>query len=114
MEIIENHPLDELEVGNRASLTRTFTQQGAQIFALASGDVNPSHVDPEFAANDPFHKMVAHGMWSAALVSNVLGTELPGPGAVYLSQNPKFLRPILVGDTVRATVTVTKIEVAVQ
>ncbi len=112
MTLIENHPLNELKIGDCANLTRTFTQKGAQIFALASGDVNPSHVDPEFAAGDPFHRVVAHGMWSAALVSNVLGTQLPGPGTVYLTQNLKFLKPILVGDTVRVTVTVTGIEVA--
>lgn len=112
MTMIENHPLDELQVGDRASLTRTFTHKGAQIFALASGDVNPSHIDLEFAASDPFHQVVAHGMWSAALISNVLGTQLPGPGTVYLTQNLEFLKPILLGDTVRVTVIVTKIEVA--
>ncbi|EQD48133.1 phosphate butyryltransferase, partial [mine drainage metagenome] len=84
-----------------------------ETFALMSGDVNPSHVDATFAASDPFHKIVAHGMWSAALISTVLGTELPGPGTVYLDQNLKFRAPVFLGDTVRVTVTVATIETAV-
>jgi phosphate acetyltransferase/phosphate butyryltransferase len=88
-EMIENRPLAELKVGDAASLTRTFTRNDVETFALMSGDVNPSHVDATFAASDPFHKIVAHGMWSAALISTVLGTELPGPGTVYLDQIPR-------------------------
>ncbi len=103
---IENHPLAELRLGDSASLTRTFTQDDVQAFALLSGDVNPSHVDAAYAAGDRFHQVVAHGMWSAALVSNLLGTRLPGPGTVYLAQNLRFDHPVFVGDTVRATVTV--------
>ena len=109
-DLIENHPIAELKVGNSASLTRNFTEDEVQTFALMSGDVNPSHVDATFAASDPFHRVVAHGMWSAALISNVLGTQLPGPGTVYLSQDLKFLNPLFLGDTVRVTVTVTAID----
>ncbi|MBW4048755.1 MAG: bifunctional enoyl-CoA hydratase/phosphate acetyltransferase [Proteobacteria bacterium] len=109
-DLIENHPIAELKVGNSASLTRNFTEDEVQTFALMSGDVNPSHVDATFAASDPFHKVVAHGMWSAALISNVLGTQLPGPGTVYLSQDLNFLKPVFLGDTVRVTVTVTAID----
>ena len=105
-EWIENRTLDELEVGDSASLTRSFTQDDVQAFALLSGDVNPSHVDPAFAASDRFHQVVAHGMWSAALLSNLLGTQLPGPGTVYLGQTLRFKHPVFLGDTVRATVTV--------
>ena len=107
---IENRPLSELKVGDSASLTRNFTQDDVQIFALMSGDVNPAHVDAEFAASDPFHKVVAHGMWTGALISTVLGTELPGPGTVYLSQNLQFRKPVFLSDTVRVNVTVTAID----
>ncbi len=109
-ELIENRPLAELKVGDSASLTRNFTMSDVQTFALMSGDVNPSHVDAAFAASDPFHAIVAHGMWSAALISNLLGTQLPGPGTVYLGQNLQFLKPVVLGDTVRVTVTVAAID----
>ena len=107
---IENRPLAELRVGDTASLTRSFTSDELQTFALVSGDVNPAHVDAEYAASDAFHAVVAHGMWSAALISSVLGTQLPGPGTVYLGQDLRFLGPVFVGDTVRVTATVTAIE----
>ncbi|MBU6437396.1 MAG: bifunctional enoyl-CoA hydratase/phosphate acetyltransferase, partial [Betaproteobacteria bacterium] len=109
-ELIENRPLSELKVGDSASITRNFTEDDVQTFAVMSGDVNPAHVDAAFAASDPFHKVVAHGMWSAALISNVLGTQLPGPGTVYLGQSLQFLKPVFLGDTVRVTVTVTAID----
>ncbi len=109
-EMIENRPLAELRVGDTASLTRTFMQSDVETFALMSGDVNPSHVDADFAASDRFHEVVAHGMWSAALISTVLGTELPGPGTVYLDQSLKFRKPVFLGDSVRVTVTVTTID----
>ncbi|MCK9365634.1 MAG: bifunctional enoyl-CoA hydratase/phosphate acetyltransferase [Metallibacterium scheffleri] len=112
-EMIENRPLAELRVGDTASLTRTFTQGDVETFALMSGDVNPSHVDATFAASDRFHEVVAHGMWSAALISTVLGTELPGPGTVYLDQSLKFRKPVFLGDSVRVTVTVSAIDAAI-
>ncbi len=111
---IENRPLAELRIGDTATLTRSFTREDLQTFALVSGDVNPAHVDAEYAASDEFHAVVAHGMWSAALISSVLGTQLPGPGTVYAGQDLRFLRPVFVGDTVRVTVTVTAIEPAAQ
>ncbi len=111
-DLIENRPFPELQVGDHASMTRTFIQADAQAFALLSGDVNPSHVDAHFAATDQFHAVVAHGMWTAALISNVLGTRIPGPGTVYVSQDLRFLRPVYLGDTVQVTVTVTSIQTA--
>ena len=107
---IQNHPLAELRIGDTASLTRTFTRDDVETFALMSGDVNPSHVDAEFAASDRFHGIVAHGMWSAALISTVLGTELPGPGTIYLGQDLQFHKPVFLGDSVRVTVTVSAID----
>ena len=71
-----------------------------------SGDVNPAHVDEEFARSDMFHKVIAHGMWGAALISTVLGTELPGPGTIYLGQTLSFRRPVVIGDIVTVTVRV--------
>ena len=107
---IQNRPLAELRIGDTASLTRTFTRDDVETFALMSGDVNPSHVDADFAASDRFHGIVAHGMWSAALISTLLGTELPGPGTIYLGQDLQFRKPVFLGDSVRVTVTVSAID----
>jgi len=103
---IENHIFDEITIGESASLTRKLTRRDIELFAVMSGDVNPAHVDPEFAKSDMFHKVIAHGMWGGALISTVLGTELPGPGTIYLDQSLRFLGPIGLGDTVTVTVTV--------
>jgi len=103
---IENHTFDEITIGESASLTRKLTRRDIELFAVMSGDVNPAHVDPEFAKSDMFHKVIAHGMWGGALISTVLGTELPGPGTIYLDQSLRFLGPIGLGDTVTVTVTV--------
>lgn len=105
---IENRPFDEIRIGDSAELVRTLTAQDIDAFAVVSGDVNPSHVDIEFAEGDIFHKVVAHGMWGGALISNVLGTQLPGPGTIYLEQSLKFLTPVGVGDTVTVRVEVTE------
>ncbi|MEO1138553.1 MAG: bifunctional enoyl-CoA hydratase/phosphate acetyltransferase [Pseudomonadota bacterium] len=107
MGYIENRPFDEISVGDSAELVRTLTAQDIDAFAVVSGDVNPAHVDPAFAQDDIFHKVVAHGMWGGALISNVLGTQLPGPGTIYLDQSLKFLKPVGIGDTVTVRVTVT-------
>ncbi|KTC90275.1 bifunctional enoyl-CoA hydratase/phosphate acetyltransferase [Fluoribacter dumoffii] len=103
MTYIENHVFDELIIGESASLTRTLTQEDINLFAVMSGDVNPAHVDAEYAKNDMFHKIIAHGMWGASLLSTVLGTELPGPGTIYLDQTLKFEHPVALGDTVTVT-----------
>ncbi|MEO1312605.1 MAG: bifunctional enoyl-CoA hydratase/phosphate acetyltransferase [Pseudomonadota bacterium] len=108
MGYIENRPFDEINVGDFAELVRTLTAQDIDAFAVVSGDVNPAHVDAEFAQGDIFHKVIAHGMWGGALISNVLGTQLPGPGTIYLEQSLKFLKPVGIGDTVTVRVTVTE------
>lgn len=102
---IENRTFDEIQIGESASLTHKLAQRDIELFAVMSGDVNPAHVDPEFAKSDMFHKVIAHGMWGGALISTVLGTELPGPGTIYLDQSLRFLGPIGLGDTVTVTVT---------
>jgi phosphotransacetylase/acyl dehydratase len=103
---IENHPFDEVRVGDQASLTHTLSVEDIELFAAMSGDVNPVCVDETFARDDAFHKIIAHGMWGGALISAVLGTELPGAGTVYRSQTLHFRAPIAVGDTVVVAVTV--------
>jgi phosphate acetyltransferase len=106
MERIENRTFDELKIGDSASLVHTLTYKDIQLFAAMSGDVNPAHVDPAFAKDDMFHRVIAHGMWGGALISTVLGTELPGPGAIYLGQSLQFRRPVGVGDTITVAVRV--------
>ncbi|PZQ19853.1 MAG: enoyl-CoA hydratase [Rhodanobacter denitrificans] len=107
LKILRNRTFDEIAVGDCARIERTLTVEDIQLFALISGDVNPSHVDPAFAASTRFHGVIAHGMWSGALISAVLGTRLPGPGTVYLSQTLRFLAPVRVGDCLRIEVSVT-------
>jgi phosphate acetyltransferase/phosphate butyryltransferase len=106
MDYIENRTFDEIQVGESASLVRTLTRDDIKIFAAMSGDVNPAHVDEEYAKSDVFHKIIAHGMWGGSLISTLLGTKLPGPGAIYLDQTLTFRRPVAVGDTITVTVTV--------
>jgi acyl dehydratase len=108
--LIENRTFDELKIGNSARLSRTLTRKDIELFAIMSGDVNPAHVDDEFARSDMFHHIIAHGMWGAALISTVLGTEMPGPGTIYLNQTLHFHAPIAPGDSVDVTVTVRKKE----
>jgi phosphate acetyltransferase len=103
---LENHTFEEIEVGDSASVQHTLTRKDIQLFAVMSGDVNPSHVDREYAESDMFHHIVAHGMWTGSLISTVLGTQLPGPGTIYLKQTFQFLKPVVVGDTITASVTV--------
>jgi phosphate acetyltransferase/phosphate butyryltransferase len=107
LQTIRNRTFDEIAVGESASIERTLTHEDIQLFAVMSGDINPQHLDAEFAASTRFHGVIAHGMWGGALISAVLGTRLPGPGTVYLGQTLKFLAPVRVGDTLAVRVTVT-------
>lgn len=106
-QVLENRTYDEIEVGESASITRTLTKDDIDLFAILSGDVNPAHLDEAYAAQTPFHKVIAHGMWGGTLISTVLGTKLPGPGTIYLSQQLKFQRPVCLGDLITVTVTAT-------
>ena len=112
MTMIENRTFDELKLGDSACLVRTLSYQDIELFAIMSGDVNPAHVDPDYARSDIFHHVIAHGMWGGALISTILGTMLPGPGTIYLGQSLRFLRPISLGDTVTVTVRVSEMEPA--
>src|SRR5258707_6472285 len=102
---IENRTYDEIQVGDVATLTRTLRQEDIQLFAIMSGDVNPAHVDPEYAHSSMFHEVIAHGMWGAAVISTVLCTEIPRPGTGYFNPTARFSRPVKVGDPISVKLT---------
>jgi phosphate acetyltransferase len=104
--MIENVTFDEMSIGQSAELVRTLTQADVQAFAAVSGDSNPAHLDPAYAAETIMHTIVGHGMWTGALVSAVFGTMLPGLGTIYLEQNLRFRRPVRIGDVLTVRVTV--------
>ncbi len=103
--VLVNRTFDEIAIGETVALTRMVTEDDVRLFAASSGDVNPAHLDPEYAATDMFGHVVIHGMWTAAQISTVLGTRLPGPGTIYLGQELRFRRPVAPGDTITTTVT---------
>jgi phosphate acetyltransferase len=107
-QFIENRTYGEIKVGDSATLTRTLRPEDIQLFAVMSGDVNPAHLDPEYARSSLFQEVIAHGMWGGALISTVLGTEFPGPGTIYIGQTLRFSRPVKVGDTITMKITCTK------
>mgnify|MGYP001473453328 CR=1 FL=1 len=102
--------LEDLSVGMTAGFAKTVTDADIVLFAGVSGDTNPVHLDDEYAAGTPFKGRIAHGMLTAAFISAVLGTILPGPGAIYMSQSLRFKAPVRPGDTVRARARVTAID----
>ena len=104
--------LEDLSVGQSAQLTRAVTEADIVAFAAVTGDTNPVHLDADYAATTAFGERIAHGMLSAGYISAVLGTTLPGPGAVYLSQSLNFKRPVKIGAEVVAKVTVAAIDAA--
>ncbi len=98
-----------MDVGMSASRTRTITGHEVALFAEATGDENPLHLDDAYAAGTQFGRPIAHGMLVASLISAVLANDLPGPGALYASQTLRFPAPVYVGETVTATVEVIKV-----
>ena len=104
MDYVENRTFDEIKLGDSASLVRTLSKDDISLFAVMSGDVNPAHVDEEYAKSDTFHKIIAHGMWGGALISTLLGAKLPGPGTIYLGQTLRFSRPVTLGDTITVSI----------
>ena len=101
--------IDQLFVGQRASMAKTVSESDVYLFAGVTGDCNPAHLNEPYARATPFGGRIAHGILSAGLISAVLGTQLPGPGTIYLGQTLKFLSPVRFGDTITATVTVKEI-----
>lgn len=107
---LDGYFIEDLETGMTAVFGKTITDADILMFAGVSGDTNPVHLNEEFAAGTPFQGRIAHGMLTASLISTVLGTKLPGPGCIYMSQTMKFLAPVRAGDTVRAEVTLTALD----
>lgn len=100
--------IDTIEIGESASFTKTVTETDIILYAGISGDFNSAHIDAEAAKAGMFGQRIAHGMLSAGFISNVLGNQLPGPGTIYMGQELRFVKPVFIGDTVTATVTVTE------
>jgi 3-hydroxybutyryl-CoA dehydratase len=99
----------DLKIGQKASLTKTITQEDLDHFISITGDVNPLHVDKTFAEKTFFGQRIAHGMLSASLFSTLVGMHIPGLGAIYKSQTLEFLRPVFIGDTLCAWFEIIKI-----
>ncbi|MCW8884456.1 MAG: MaoC family dehydratase [Motiliproteus sp.] len=110
MSDLHGYYIEDLEVGMTASFAKTVSESDVYTFAGITGDNNPVHVNEEFAAETPFKQRIVHGMFSAGLISTVLGTKMPGPGAIYIDQTLKFKAPVFIGDTVTATATIEEID----
>ncbi|KAA0676717.1 MaoC family dehydratase [Roseomonas genomospecies 6] len=105
----EGHCIEDLSVGMTASFAKTVTEADIVLFAGISGDTNPVHLNQEYASGTMFQGRIAHGMLSVSFISAVLGTKLPGPGAIYMGQTLRFKAPVRAGDTVTARATVTEV-----
>lgn len=103
---LHGYYFEDLKVGMQAVMSRTITDTDLRNFTGVSGDTNPMHLNEEYAKSTAFGGIIVHGMLTASLISAAIGTKLPGPGCIYMSQSLKFLAPVRVGDTVYATVTV--------
>lgn len=108
----EGYFIEDLSVGQSEKFTKTVTEKEIELFAEVSGDNNPVHLDAEYAAGTMFGERIAHGMLSAGFISAVIGTRLPGPGAIYMSQQMRFKAPVRIGDIVTAQCTITDINEA--
>ncbi len=97
---------DELEVGTTGSFSKTLGERDIVLYGETSGDNNPLHFDEDYASQTMFKGRIAHGMWSAGLISTCIGTVMPGPGSIYMGQELAFKLPVRIGDTLTATVTV--------
>ncbi|NQV84667.1 MAG: MaoC family dehydratase [Rhodospirillales bacterium] len=105
---LHGYYFEDLEVGMDDAYAKTITDADVISFAGISGDTNPVHLNHEFASETMFEGQIAHGMLTASFISTVIGTKLPGPGCIYVTQNLRFKAPVKVGDTVTAICTVTK------
>lgn len=101
---------EELSLGQTAVFGKTVTEADIAAFAGVSGDTNPIHLHDGFARTTRFGQRIAHGMLSGSFISTVVGTKLPGPGAVYISQTMNFMAPVIIGDTITAVATITAID----
>lgn len=101
--------IEELQVGDTAKFSKTISESDVYLFAGVTGDLNPAHVNEDYAKDTYFKTRIVHGMLSASFISTVIGTMLPGPGTVYMRQEVNFLAPVHFGDTVTAIVEVAEI-----
>jgi 3-hydroxybutyryl-CoA dehydratase len=101
--------IEELRVGDRAEFSKTITETDVYLYAGVTGDLNPAHINEEYAKKTFFKTRIAHGMLLAGLISGVLGNKLPGPGTVYIRQELNFLAPVRMGDTITASVEIIEI-----
>jgi acyl dehydratase len=108
MTLISNRPFNTINIDDFCKRQHTVTEDDLLLFAKASGDLNPLHLNAEYAATTPFKQRIAHGMFTGGLISAALAMDMPGPGTIYLSQDLQFKRPVCIGDTL--TVTLTAIE----
>lgn len=99
---------DDIAIGDKATFTKSITDDVIQSFATFTGDVNPIHLDKEFASTTMFQQRIAHGMLVASFISTVLGTKLPGKNTIYLSQQVSFKAPVTIGDTISVVAEVIK------
>ncbi len=102
----EGKSIHELKVGDSAQISKTIAESDIELFARATGDFNPVHLDQAYAEKTSFKGRIAHGLLSVGLLSTILGNTLPGHGTIYLSQEVKFLAPVRIGDTITAKVEV--------
>lgn len=114
MTLLENYTIADLAIGASASYSKTLTREDVVLFARCSGDVNPVHLDADYAATTAFGEPIGHGMWTGALVSAAIATRLPGPGSIYRSQSLSFKHPVKLGDEVTVTLTVSEIKARVR
>lgn len=106
---MSGYSIDEIYIGMKRSVSKTISESDIYTFAGITGDINPVHVNAEYAKNTRFGQRIAHGMLTASLCSTLVGMCIPGADAIYLGQTLKFLKPVFIGDTVTATCEVTKI-----
>jgi len=99
----------EITVGDSAEFTKTISESDIYLFAGVTGDLNPFHINEEYAKKTYFKGRIAHGMLLAGFISNVVGCQLPGPGAIYVKQELKFTAPARIGDTITAKATVSEV-----
>jgi 3-hydroxybutyryl-CoA dehydratase len=106
---MQGYFLEDLQIGQSATYSRTVSEQDVQKFGEVSGDMNPLHFDEDYAKTTLFHGRIAHGMLSASYISAVLGTKLPGPGSIFMTATIRFRAPVRIGDTVDTVVSVREI-----
>ncbi len=103
------YTIDQLEIGQEDSFSKTVAESDVYLFAGVSGDFNPAHINQAYAEQTAFKTRIAHGILSASFISTVIGCQLPGPGTIYISQTLNFLEPVRIGDTITATAEVVEI-----